>query len=204
MKRISLRLIIALFTFFTGITVFGFWMFYGNVPDVPEPELISLEERNFWENKILVRFNEESFESAATLSDESYRFTLFPTFHAPVSIRVRRSGDERLLITKKLSGLGGFGIDETGSLSYEKTRPLTEEEWLTFTHLLDRSDFWNMPRLDKDEIPVFDGASWFMEGVKDNQYHMIYRTLPDKEFLESCVYLLKLSGLEAEYKNYWR
>ena len=126
---------------------------------------------------------------------------LLPTFDAPITVRIWRSGKQHFLITKRTNGLGGFGMDKFGKLSYEKTRPLTEDEWNMFIKLLDESSFWDMPSLARN-IPVTDGASWFIEGVHNKNFHEVLRITPSKEFEEVCVYFLKLTGFEKEYEGY--
>jgi len=215
MKYISFRLFIALLTFFVGVTLTAFWIFNNKIPNVPIPKSeelrasnfafdsqIPLSEKIFWEKEILKRFKETRLEKLPDSTDESYRLVLLPTFDAPVIVRVWRSGNERFLITKKLSGEGGFGLKNFGKLSYEKKRPLTEEEWVTFVELLDQAYFWDMPSLDKDDVPAVDGAEWVVEGAKDKMFHEVNRITPNTEFRAVCNYLLKLSGLEAEYEKY--
>jgi hypothetical protein len=215
MKHISARLFLAVLTFFTGITLTALWMLYREVPNVPIPKSeimrasnfgydsqISLAGKKSWEKEILKRFKEMPLEKLLVSVDETYRLVLLPTFDAPVSIRFWRSGDEYFLVAKKLNGLGGYGESKLGKLSYEKTQPLTKSEWLNFLELLNQSLFWDMPTLDKNDEPVPDGASWVIESNKDGIYHEVRRITPSKEFRASCGYLLSLSGLEAEYKDY--
>lgn len=215
MKYISSRLFFALLTFFIGITLTTIWIFDSEIPNIPIPKSeefrasnfdfdsrIPSSEKIFWEKEIFTRFKETPLEKLPESIDESYRLILIPTFDAPVIVRVWRSGDERFLIAKKLSGEGGFGIKKFGKLSYKKTQSLTEEEWNNFIKLLDQTFFWDLPPLDKKEEPVPDGATWVMEGAINNTHHEVHRITPSNEFRESCNYLLKLSGLEIEYEGY--
>lgn len=214
MKRISIGLFFALFTFFVSIALTAFWIFNSKLPSVPVPKSEELRASNFvfdsripssekifWEKEILKRFKETPLEKLPDSIDESYRLILLPTFDAPVIVRVWRSGNKQFLIAKKLSGQGGFGLEGFGKLSYEKTQPLTEDEWITFNRLVDQAFFWDMPSLE-NETPVVDGAEWVIEGFKNGVHQEVHRTTPSKEFREACNELLKLSGLEEEYKGY--
>ncbi len=216
MKKISLRIFLALLTFMVGVSLTAFWLLNRKLPDVPIPEgqklrdsnfisnsQISNPQKKFWENVLLPRFKELPLIKYSDSADETYRFILLPTFDAPIAVRVWRSGNEFFLTTKKTNGQGGFGMDEFGKLSYEKTRPLTEDEWKTFILLLDQSMFWDMPFEDTNDLAVEDGASWIMEGLSNKSYHVVERITPNKEFGENCIYLLELSGFETEYKGYY-
>ncbi len=95
-----------------------------------------------------------------------------------------------------------LGLKKFGKLSYEKTRTLTEEEWLTFIKLLNESFFWDMPSIDTNDEPVPDGAVWLMEGNSNKTYQEVQRLTPDKELRESFTYLLRLADLVNEYEGY--
>lgn len=215
MKCISLRLFLALLTFFIGISLTAYWMLDREILSVPPPKSeiiratsfihdsqIPLSEKKFWEKEVLRRFKELPLAKLPDSIDESYRLTLLPTFDAPVIVRIWRSGDDRFLVTKKLSGQGGFGIKEFGKLSYEKTQSLTEGEWITFIKFLDQAFFWDMPPIDGNQLFVEDGAEWVIEGAKGEMFHEVHRITPSPEFRAGCNYLLKLSRLETEYEGY--
>lgn len=214
MKKILVHTTIAFFTFLIGIGLPIYWYLSPSIPDVPVPEtlidcnfpvftecLISKKDKKFWDDEILLRFEEISLSKTSDSSDESYRLVLLPTFDNPLVIRIWQKDNERFLTTKKLSGEGGFGIEKFGNLSYEKTRPLTEQEWVTAVKFINQTSFWRMSP-QTDEVPVSDGASWSLEGIKEREYHEVHRTIPNKDFKTSCYYFLKLSGLQSEYKGY--
>jgi len=216
MKKISIRIILAFLTFSVGISFTTFWLLNSKLPDVPIPasqqlrnsnftthSRISKQRKKFWENELLPRFKESPLEISSSEIEETYRFVLLPTFDAPIAIRVWRSGNKYFMTTKKTNGEGGFGMNKFGTLSYEKTRPLTKEEWDGFLTLLDEAMFWDMLLDDKNDLPVEDGASWIMEGYSNQNYHSIDRITPNKEFGKICIYLLKLSSFEADYKGYY-
>lgn len=216
MKKISLRFFLASLTFAIGLLFTSFLLLNQKLPDVPIPESQKLRNSNFiaysqisksqqkyWDEVLLSRFNESPLLVLADSSDELYRFMLIPTFHAPVVIRIWRSKNEYFITTKKTNGEGGFGMKKFGKLSFNKTRTLTEAEWNVFLNLINEAMFWDMPYSDKNDDPVLDGASWIIEGYSNKNHHTVDRITPSKEFGKACVYLLKLSGLEADYEGYY-
>ena len=224
MKIFSIRLAISLLTFTIGLSSPIFWFYYSYQPKIKvieaketdslpacEPEYIEYQisesDERFWNKEILGRFKEQPLATTSNSIIESYRFTLIPTFDAPVSIRVWRGNDDYFLNFKKLSGQGGFGIKKFGKLNADTTLKLNKDEWFRFTSLLRRADFWAEPPLTMEET-VPDGAEWVMEGIKEgtecngSHYHEVHRITPSKELRESCNYLLKLTGFEKQYEGY--
>lgn len=214
MKRLPFYLFLSLLTFVVGIAGIEFWLLKTELPDVPVPKSqkvydssfsaalqFSKEQKKFWEKELLPRFKELPLESFSDSADETYRMVLLPTFDAPITVRIWRSGSGYFLITKKTNGSGGYGMGQFGKLSYEKTRSLTEDEWNSFIRMLEHSSFWDMPSLVSEE-PVSDGASWIMEGLQNKKFHEVLRITPSKEFEETCVYFLKSAGFEKEYQGY--
>lgn len=215
-KIFSMRLSVAVLTFMIGVAAVLGWFYYSYHPKVKVIETtiacdfpdyanrqISKSDKLFWNKEILGRFAEQPLENIPATLDESYRFTLIPTFDAPVSIRIWRANNRYFLTAKKLSGKGGFGIEKFGRLSSEKTRELDADEWFKFTSLIDNSWFWSEPSLTREGV-FCDGAEWIMEGViqergRGKNYHEIHRIDPKPEFQETCDYLLKLSGFKTEH-----
>jgi hypothetical protein len=213
MKKIIIRTAIALLTFLIGIGIFCWWIFT-DIQVVPAPEtyigcnfentadcLISETDRNFWEEEILFGFAEKPLPEFSGSFDESYRLVLLSTFDAPLAVRLWRKGGEYFIVTKKLSGRGGFGLKNFGELTYEKKRNLSEREWNRTLLLLEQTSFWRMsPRI---KVPIMnDGAEWILEGSKEKDTHAVIRASPKKDFRKLCDHFLQLSGFTEEYKRY--
>ncbi len=209
MQKFSTQILIAAFTFLIGISATFIWFLSPEIPNIPPPEMnigcnftdvskcrISEKNKKFWEEKILSRFNEKPLSDKN--DEESYRLILLPTFDSPIAIRIAQSQNQKILVVKKLSGKAGFGLENFGKLSLEKNRVLTDEEWNYTKILLAQMSFWNTSPLS-DEIAVNDGASWTLEGEKDNNFHQVDRILPDDKFQAICSHFLKLSEFEKEY-----
>ena len=202
-------------TFLVGISLTTLGILFAELPIVPIPKSeelrnadflynsrIPLSEKKFWDNEILTRFGESPLEELYDSADESYRLVLLPTFDAPIVIHICRFENGRFLTTKKLSGEGGFGLENFGEISYKKIQSITEDEWNGFIELVNQTYFWDMPSQEKDDVPVMHPTYWVLEGIKDGFHHEVHRIKPNKEFSKRCGYLLKLSGLETENEGY--
>jgi hypothetical protein len=144
-----------------------------------------------WYARHLSAMSEPSFLSLHDNEDEAYRFLWLRSFHHPVAVRVWRSGDQRFLTVKELSGAGGY---EPGKLIVNRTRALTEEEWSTFTLLLEDALYWQIA--ERDDDMGTDGAQWIVEGVREGYYHLADCWSPDDgSYRAACLYLLKISDI---------
>lgn len=211
MKRISLRILLTLFTFVLGISLTALWMLYSYKLNVQLPDSRTTRNSNFtfdsqisdrqkenWRKEVLTKFREKPLEDfASSDADESYRLVLIPTFDTPIVIRVWKSKDRHFLVVKRLKGEGGY---EWGKLASENTKTLSQEEWNTFILLLNNADFWGMPAKEDDPV-VGDGTFWAMEGARNKIYHGVHRIFPDKDFRESCEFLIKLSELQVQIND---
>src|SRR6185503_15892511 len=120
--------------------------------------------------------HEPSLSCGASSADETYRFTWLRTFHAPVIVRVSRSGDRRELTAVVLSGAGGY---EPGTVERKMERPLQPAEWRRLTAALALSGFWKLPLRDPQSSGA-DGARWLVEGRRGDEYHLVDRWSPDR------------------------
>jgi|ERR1041385_5885866 hypothetical protein len=207
MKRITLRLAIAIITFLLGVAAAGWWTmthYPRNKPSLNETVCIpkyssvpSPSNKNDW-STVLDRFQEMPFDDLPDCVDESYRLIWIPTFHAPISTRIWRSGAKEFLATKQLDGRGGYGM---GQLTFQNIRSLTDDEWNEFMRLLRQAGYWDLPS-HEDSLPTEDGAAWIIEGVRNGRHHLVNRRAPSSEFREACIYLVKLSGLKTEIEKY--
>lgn len=129
---------------------------------------------------------------------EAYRFTWLRSFHPPVVIRVWKTQNDRCITTKKLERTLYYQGPNPNVFQAKEMRPLTENEWAAFKELINLGAFWSMPTVERDSIG-FDGAFWLMEGVSDRKYHVVTRQSPESgSYRETCLHLLKLSGLPID------
>ena len=208
MKKLTLRLAIAIFTFIIGVAAAGLWTirhYSRNEVSPNESDCIpkyvaasSSANREGW-GSVLDRFQEMRLDELPTCVDESYRLIWIPTFHSTVSVRIWRSGEKQFLVTKQLDGRGGgYGM---GRLAFQDLRSLSDDEWNEFMRLLRQSGYWDLPTQD-ELLPPEDGAAWVIEGVRNGKLHLVNRRTPSSEFREASVYLVKLSGLKTEIEKY--
>ncbi|HEV8366857.1 MAG TPA: hypothetical protein VGQ39_02805 [Pyrinomonadaceae bacterium] len=207
MKKITLRLAIAIFTFLIGVAAAGLWTIRHYSRNELSPKetgcvpkyfpVSSSADRQGW-GFILDRFQEMPLEELPTCVDESYRLIWIPTFHAPVSARIWRSREKQFLVIKQLDGRGGYGMSQ---LAFQDLRSLSDDQWNEFMRLLRQAGYWDLPSHD-DSLPPEDGAAWVIEGVQNGKHHLVNRRAPSSEFRETCVYLIKLSGLKTEIERY--
>lgn len=206
MKRLSLRLTIALVTFFIGFGFVAFWLVNRCAPVTEAPDCIPQYDASVSPNSygdvnkadLFARFRELPLDKQPTCVDESYRLTWIPTFHAPTVIRVWRSGEKYFIVAKRLDGKGGYGL---GNFNGETIHSLTAEEWFGFVNLLNQEPFWNMSSEIKESLPN-DGAAWTFEGTNGGQYHFIFRIMPSNKLKDIFRSLFKLAGLETEHELY--
>ncbi|NMO17675.1 hypothetical protein HPC49_10315 [Pyxidicoccus fallax] len=134
---------------------------------------------------------------------ESYRFTWLRSFHAPVVIRVERSGPVFQLHAKQLDGVSvAPGGAVTGKFAVDHTRLLTPEESSQVVLALKAANFWGLtPRHSQgDHVVYSDGASWLLEGTRAGHYRAYNVHSPESEgeagaFRAACLKLVQLAGL---------
>jgi hypothetical protein len=210
MKKIAVRVIIAILTFIIGIAVAGIWFSKPNkrfADDIyfPVGVFSPHEDGMNWIAKFysssLAAMQEAPLSFIKDKNIETYRFLWLRSFHPPVSIRFYRANNQSYMVVKQLSGVG---VPENGEANFPKTltvnetRPVTEAEWQRFQELLKKSGFWSIPTEDGKPIGL-DGAGWLFEGVKSGQYHVVDRQSPEQgDFREACVYLLRISGVKID------
>jgi hypothetical protein len=138
------------------------------------------------------------FNELPACVDESYRLVWLPAFHAPISIRVWRSGPEQFLVAKQLNGRGG---ELAGPVALQKSRLLSDDEWNEFMRLLRQAGYWDLPKVDDGPMP-HDGARWLIDGFRSNEIHQVVRHAPGRDFRDAGIYLARLSGMKTEIENY--
>lgn len=119
-------------------------------------QLISLQENNLQNYKC---------------NCEMYRFLWLRSFHNPISITIANIEEKISLNWKRTNAEGDY---ETGILVENKTIALDLEKWNNFKELLNTSNYWKNPSIlvGEDIIEVLDGASWVIEGIANNKYHL--------------------------------
>lgn len=210
MKSLLIQFGIVLTTFSIGVCVVILWLFSDPLPKIDLPQNLQTcgsEKRAElttdlqidWRGMILKRFQETPVKQLPRNINESYRLLWVPTFDEPTIIHIWRSDESYFITTKRLNR--SRKNLEIGNLKFGETRSLTAKEWQSFINLLQQECFFSIPSNIKEEL-VHDGASWTLEGIKEGQYHLVYRTLPSTRLAEIFRKMFKLTNIEMEYERY--
>jgi hypothetical protein len=211
MKHIPIKISAAILTFLVGLTASAIWLSKPHqrfADDIyfPIGTFGVRENKMNWTAKFyssgLAAMEEQPLQSLDDGESEAYRFFFLPSFDPPISIRVWKTGKQRYISVKQLSGPG---VPQEGKAIFPKTlkvdtnRHITEEEWERFQALLKESNFWSSPTESGKQMGL-DGASFLLEGIKPHQYHAIDRWLPADEgdFVNVSHYLVSISGLDTK------
>lgn len=125
--------------------------------------------------------------------EEIYRVLILPSAKPPATVRIWRQGTQKYITVLKLYSVG---IPQHGAKDLERnqTRLLTEQEWEYFQMLLQQTHFWSMSSVKTK--PKNTTTFFLLEGYKENHHHVVARFQPEEQgFLDSCRFLLKISGL---------
>jgi hypothetical protein len=157
-----------------------------------------LKFKAYWDTTVRRSFKEESLEKLPKTVIESYRFIWIPSFHNAIAVRAWRTENRHFLVAKRLDTKGS----EVGRVSFENTRSLTEAQWHRVINLLEQTSFWNLPTVDIEDEPSEDSNYYVFEGNKDNRFHEVHRTNKIDEIRRLGAYMIELSELKTNYKDY--
>lgn len=144
--------------------------------------------------KHLKAMGETSLLDGAKDDTEIYRFLWLRTFHHPIFVRIERNSSEIKLFTRELDGASGY---ETGKVLRSDEIILKQEDFCEFLNLLEKANYWNLP-VQSDDAGN-DGSQWILEATKNGRYHAVDQWTPKKgAYRETCLYLLKLSGVDLD------
>jgi hypothetical protein len=226
MKRILLKLIVALFTFTIGVSVTAiFWLY--RLPEAVLPEVVKVDQRYSCFPGLSVRVVKSRAQTqyfpVPALSGKPWEFTtewysgqLKAMNELPLTALESEDESYRFLWLRSFhhpvaihvwrSGdrhfmivkrLNGRGGYAPGTFDLYWSRSLTENEWDAFMLHLEHSNYWLMPT--KDDRMLCDGAQWIMEAYREGRYHIVDRQSPDDgAYHDACMFLLRQSGLLAE------
>ena len=208
MKRILIRISAAMIAFAIGVVATSTSIKRPNTISSPAPtvgcaprydeSVLATKLREIDDPQLFSAFQELPLYEMPDCVDEAYSLMWIPAFHAPVLVRVWRSGDRAFVVAKRLDtkGWSRFGkVDEATS------RSLTRFEWRDFTDLLNRTSYWELSST-VDEISPQDGAVWLLDGLRSKEFHWVRRRVPNEDYAEICKHLIRLSGLETAHALY--
>lgn len=146
-----------------------------------------------WYAQHLRALKEPSISSLSDPAAEVYRFTLLPTFHHPLCVRITVAADGSATATaKRLTGKGGY---EPGDLDFERTHSVNKRQVDTLRTIVAARKFWELPT----ELPRTgnDGTEWIFEARRGGRYHVVTRWSPDGgDYKRLCLQLLQFGQLQ--------
>ncbi|KAA3634421.1 MAG: hypothetical protein DWQ02_11415, partial [Bacteroidetes bacterium] len=140
--------------------------------------------------------NEPCLYNQKTEEDSIFRFTWLRSFHHPISVRIEKKNEKILLYGKIGNGAGGY---EPEGLKRSKKRRVIKRDWDKFLTLLNEANFNDLPH--QEYVPMTDGASWTLERKNSEGFKAFRTNDPDDALMESCLFLLKLSGIRIKQED---
>ena len=196
MKRISLFLVLAL-AFVGCHRVTNTATQTNECAPMYDAGLVAKQIKADDEPRLYASFEEPPLYALPSCIDEAYGITWIPSFHAPVMMRVWRTGDRYFMRAKQLDGRDW----RNGCVKDTNARALTMAEWDELVRLLNRNSFWTLPSTI-DEVLPNDGAAWLVDGVRAKEYHWVRRRVPNEQFAEIAKRFIQLSGLQTAHALY--
>jgi len=134
-----------------------------------------------------------------------YRFVFQPSFEPQLVATVFAVDDAAWLWSFRLDP-EDFGDAEWDSATVrarceEAVRPLASAEWREIRDRVQRVGFWNSAPIQY--IPLDDGATWTIEGWRDDRYNMTRGTFPSAEYRDFFRYMIELNGTLSDYPLYF-
>lgn len=129
---------------------------------------------NEWYSEELFALDEEALYHSEA---EIYRFSYFPAFSNPIVVRIKIKDDGTSEINYKVGN--GNANAHSGGILKSETAELNKNETQEFIDLLSTNVYWNLPK-DIERLGL-DGYEVVIEGVKNGEYHIVNRWVPEKD-----------------------
>ena len=98
-------------------------------------------------------------------------WTAFPSgVTVVIRLQIYSTGTARVFVEKT-------PFDKT-TLLLTKQSTVSAEAVNRFLECVKRGDFWQLPTQEHEQR-VVDGSYWVLEGVRDGNYHLVYRRAPE-------------------------
>ncbi len=182
------------------------------------PDGVLSDSKLRWYSKHLAAMNErplkeQTGQKSSESKREAYRFIWLRSFDHPSAVRLEAKNGQYRLTAKEVDGKGGY---DPGTLTLNKSRSLTHEEWKTLMGWINECSFWTMTTSEKNYYTnqhgmktywdIKDGAKWIVEGVRDDKYHIVDRQSPGtfiehrdvEKYRGMCLHILSLAGFNLD------
>ena len=208
MKRILIRVSIAVIAFALGVVSAAIWIKRPSTTSAPtltgdctpryDESVVAKSLRENDDPQLFSAFQELPLYAMPDCVDEAYSLTWISSFDEAVLVRVWRSGERAFMVGKRLDTKGW---SKFGKVKEATGRPLTRFEWRDFTDLLNRKSYWELSSTVAEIVPQ-DGAVWLLDGFRSKQFHWVRRQVPNEDYAEISKHLIRLSGLETAHALY--
>ena len=150
----------------------------------------------------------ESFsEKPLPAGRDAYRIVVWPTFHKPVLITIRKTDSGADVVAKTLHGQGGY---EVGGIDSDKAFSISRQGFKKVERAFEKAKLESFPAREAPYVSgpyggvliCLDGATWVIEQVVGDKYLYVERYCPaEKPLLEIGYVLLKTSGLKISKRE---
>jgi len=127
---------------------------------------------NEWYSLELMALDEEAIYDS---NGHIYRYTCFSLYFNQTVVRIEINDDGTADVYYKVSE--GVAKGGGGGISKSETAKLNEKETQEFLSLLSSADYWDLPK--EIDLLGWDGDKVVVEGVKDGEYHIVDRYMPE-------------------------
>ncbi|MCK6504900.1 hypothetical protein L6R53_16135 [Myxococcota bacterium] len=149
--------------------------------------------RQEWYAATLSSLLEPSFLELARRPGQTYRFLWLRHWHAPLSVRVSRVGDQAVADLRVLERPSAAGPSR---LRARRRVVLDAQDWTGLLDHLQAAGFWTAPTRDPHDQLGPEGARWVIEGLDEGRVHVVDRFSPDDPAVVALgLYMVGLAGL---------
>lgn len=151
-----------------------------------------------WFSGVLADLEEPSLFQRPAGSPRSVRFTLIPSFHPPIAVRVETRDDGRLVMTERRLAPPDYDWERKGRFSGARVRLLSDDEAGSLNSVLADSGLLEAASTGCSD-GVIDGMSWIVEtSDPEHGYRYHYRQwAQDEPVRDVGLHMLGLAGWDS-------
>ncbi len=125
-----------------------------------------------------------------------YRFLCYPSFAPPFSVRlqIHEAGNGTAFV-KRMAHI--WNRDEKPYVRLSTHYPIDTAAVSKFLERIESLDFWSL-QPGRRLVPICDGSTWVLEGLRGGTYHAVSRQSPRPgDFRDTALRLFSFGGLDA-------
>jgi len=155
------------------------------------PSLTALP-RSVRDDPFLTPLREPALDSISNCGVEVYRLLVVPIRDYVWTVRLELAGDSVRVVTKTLSGVGGYE-HPTHQLSSAFEKRQGRALFDSVSRLIDSATIWSLPETDYSRR--MDATSYILEVRQGCRYRRLYREAADSSDRGLSVVFRRLSGM---------